>query len=209
MSVEAGERLAAQPATGPTPPDEDLVRRTRAGESEAFDRLVERYQRRAVSVSYRLVGNLHDALEISQDAFVRAYRGLDTLEDAQRFGSWFLRIVTNLSLNFRRSRGTRGRTLSFEDCIVDDHGAADELLSDGPASEERPGALLAASELSEIVQRALSELPEPQRAALVLFSIEQMPQKDVADILGCSVEAVKWHVFAARKKLKERLADYV
>ncbi|MGE0479273.1 MAG: RNA polymerase sigma factor [Phycisphaerae bacterium] len=201
--------MAAQPATGPTPPDEELIRRTRTGEPEAFDRLVERYQRRAVSVSYRLVGNLHDALEISQDAFVRAYRGLATLEDAQRFGAWFLRIVTNLSLNFRRSRATRGRTRSFEDCILDDQGGADELVADSPASEERPGARLAARELSEIVQRALADLPEPQRVALVLFSIEQMPQKDVAEILGCSVEAVKWHVFAARKKLKERLADYV
>jgi RNA polymerase sigma-70 factor, ECF subfamily len=59
------------------------------------------------------------------------------------------------------------------------------------------------------VQAALADLPAQQRAALVLFSVEQLPQKEVAEILGCSVEAVKWHVFQARKKLKARLAEYV
>jgi len=190
--------------------DEELVRCTCAGERTAFDELVERYQRRATSVAYRLLGNLHDALEVVQDSFIRAYRNVDSLDDRARFGSWLMRIVTNLSLNFRRDRAVGGPRLALDDCIRDDDSPdRRELLSDSPASETRPGATLAASELSEIVQQALAELPEQQRLALVLFSIEQMPQKEVAAIMGCSTEAVKWHVFQARKKLKERLADYL
>lgn len=189
--------------------DEQLVALACGGRREAFDQLIERYQRRATAVSYRLLGNLHDALEVCQDAFVRAYRNLETLEDRRRFGAWLLRIVTNLSLNFRRDRAVGGPRLSLDDCIVGEERGGQRALADSDASDERPGAQLAALELSERVQQALCELPEQQRAALVLFSIEQMPQKEVAEILGCSVEAVKWHVFQARRRLKERLADYL
>ena len=176
------------------PDDAALVRQTLAGRRTAFDELVERYQRRATSVAYRLLGNLHDALEVCQEAFIRAYRGLQTLEDQQKFGPWLLRIVTNLSLNFRRSRGPR---LSFEDCLLGPDASREEQISDAPHSEDRPGAKLMAAELQE------------QRTALVLFSIEQMPQKDVAEVMKCSVEAVKWHVFQARKKMKEQLTEFL
>ncbi len=201
--------MPQQCATGGRPDDAELVRQVRAGRSEAFDELVERYQRRAVSVAYRLVGNLHDALEVSQDAFVRAFKGIETLENGDRFGSWLLRIVTNLSLNFRRDRAVRGPRISLDDCLRDDGTAPAARLADPSHSDQRPGAELAADELHEVVQAALAELPESQRTALVLFSMEQLPQKQVAEIMGCSVEAVKWHVFQARRKLRERLADYV
>src|SRR5262249_18422745 len=114
------------------------------------------------------------------------------------------------SLNFRRDRAVGGRKVSLEDCILDDDGDGtprDERLADSPQSEDRPGASLAAGELGEVVQKAIAELPDQPRLALVLFSVEALPQKDVASIMGCSIEAVKWHVFQARKKLKERLAD--
>lgn len=207
--MAAGERVEPQRSTETPPSDAELVRQACAARPGAFDALVERYQRRAVSVSYRLLGNLHDALEVCQDAFIRAYRSLPTLEDAGRFGPWLLRIVTNLSLNFRRDRGAGGRKVSLEDCILGEDGAREETVAAASYSEDMPGARLRARELAEVVQKALAELPDQQRLALVLFSVEQMPQKDVAAILGCSVEAVKWHVFQARKKLKDRLADYL
>ncbi len=199
--------MEKQPATSRPPLDDaDLVLRTRAGQRQAFDLLVERYQRRATSVAYRLLGNLHDALEVCQEAFVRGYRNLDSLQDPHRFGPWLLRIVTNLSLNFRRSRGPR---LSFEDCLLGEEGSRAERVADAPHSDERPGAQLAADELQVAIQDGLAELPPQQRAALVLFSIEQLPQKEVAQIMDCSVEAVKWHVFQARKKMKSRLAAFL
>jgi RNA polymerase sigma-70 factor (ECF subfamily) len=192
-------------STGATP-DADLVRAALAGRQDAFGELVERYQRRATSVAYRLLNNLHDALEVCQEAFIRAYRKLDALEDPERFGPWLLKIVTNLSLNFRRSRGPR---LSLEDCLLREDETRDERLADAPTSEDRPGAQLAGRELAARIQAGLAELPPQQRAALVLFSIEHLPQKDVAQILSCSVEAVKWHVFQGRKKMKRFLAEYL
>lgn len=207
MSSRLETDVNVQDATGPGPSDGDLVRATLAGRREAFDELIERFQRRATAVAWRLLGNLHDALEVCQEAFVRAYRNLDTLEDADRFGPWLLRIVTNLSLNLRRSRRPR---VSLDDCILPAMGDShSERLSTSPASEAQPGTRLGAEELEERIQAALGELTPQQRTALVLFSIEQRPQKEVAEIMECSVEAVKWHVFQARKRMKALLADYL
>lgn len=201
--------MSSRRSTQGTFDDAELVRRVRSGENSAFDRLVERYQRRAAAIAFRLLGDLHDALEVCQDAFVRAYRGLDTLADAGRFGPWFLRIVTNVSLNFRRARGKRARHYSLEDCILDGNGGRGRSPAETRHLDERPGAELAAAELGRLVYQAIGELPERQRAALVLFSIEQLPQRVVAEILQCSVEAVKWHVFQARRKLRVRLAQHL
>ena len=209
MSKFAGEDVKGQRSTEKRSGDADLVRAAVAGRRNAFDELVERYQRRAVSVAFRLLGNLHDALEVAQEAFIRAYKNLDSLEDQNRFGSWLLRIVTNLSLNFRRDRAVGGRKVSLDDCILNEETSAAERLAEPDYSDSRPGALLAATELQGAVQTAIAALPQQQRTALVLFSIEQMPQKDVAEIMNCSVEAVKWHVFQARKKLKEELAEFL
>ncbi|MFO0837830.1 MAG: RNA polymerase sigma factor [Phycisphaerae bacterium] len=188
--------------------DADLVRQARSGRREAYDDLIQRHQRRATAVAFRLVGNLHDALEVCQNAFVRAYRNLETLESPDRFGSWLLRIVTNLSLNFRRDRAVGGKRVSLDDCISEDHPLADRL-ADPPYSDQRPGAGIAAQELADRLALEMARLPDQQRIALTLFSIENMPQRDVADVMGCSVEAVKWHVFQARKRLKERLAEFL
>ena len=204
--MKAGASVNVQPSRRGSPTDGELVRQTLAGRRRAFDELVDRYQRRAASVAYRLLGNLHDALEVCQDAFVRAYRNLDTLSDEERFGPWLLRIVTNLSLNRRRARKLRvtvaNDTASLDSPLLEERAAAAE---DG----ERPGAQLAATELAARIATGLAGLPERQRAALVLFSIEELPQRDVAEILGCSVEAVKWHVFQARRKMRIRLKDYL
>jgi len=188
------------------PGDAELVRRARTGEHRAFNELIERYQRRAVCVAYRLVGNVHDALEVSQDSFVRAYQNLRTLADGDRFGPWLLRIVTNLALNFRRAR--RPRLKRQREWPVP---GADEPDSEGThvGRGDRPSSAMNTLELAQRIEAGLAELPEQQRAALVLFSIEQIPQKEVARMLGCSVEAVKWHVFQARRKLKIRLKDYL
>jgi len=189
--------------------DAELVRDVCSGRRAAYDELIERYQRRAVSVSFRLLGNTHDALEACQDAFLRAYRNVDTLEDGNRFGPWLLRIVTNLSLNYRRDRAAGGRKVSLDDCILEEQGRLADRLAEADKPDSRPGAALAESELRGVVQAAVAALPPMQRTALVLFSIEQLPQKEVASIMDCSVEAVKWHVFQARKKLRAELSDYL
>lgn len=182
------------------------VRQAQRGDRNAFAALVKSYQKRVVSVAYRLLGNSDDARDVGQDAFVKAFKGLSQLDDPTRFGPWLLRIVSNLALNYRRSRslrfmpsldapgdGDEGRETGFQPQAKDSNGES------GPLSEE----------LHAAVTKAMDQLPEKQRMALILFSIEGMPQKDVAEILECSIELVKWNVFQARKKLKDLLAEHL
>jgi len=187
--------------------DAEAVSQTLAGDLKAFDQLIERYQRRAVAVAYRLLGNINDAMDVCQDAYVRAFRSLASIQDPKRFGSWLMRIVSNLALNFRRDRK---QTLSLS---IDDDGPG---LSAGAIADERTfaggsaaGDSLQTSELEQAINEAIAQLPEKQRLALILFAIEGLPQKEVAEILDCSLELVKWNVFQARKTLKDKLAEYL
>lgn len=199
---------ANAPAPIATPSDQQLVERVLAGQRQAFDELIRRYQRQAVAVSYRLLGNNSDALEVTQDAFLKAFTGLDSLQKPGAFGGWLMRIVSNLSLNFRRSRKSRSAA-PLDELLAGGEPAHLDAGRDHHSSSGDPVRRLESQELGTKLQQALSQLPEKQRLAIVMFTLEQMPQKDVATALECSVEAVKWHVFQGRKKLKELLVDYL
>jgi len=184
-----------------------LVERAQAGDSSAFAALVRSYQRRAVSVAYRLVNHSEDAADVAQEAFVRAYHNLGQLEDPERFGPWLMRVVTTQALNFRRSRKSR-QASSLDDALPPTslrHPSTGKRLS---GSYEDPAGPLP-RELQATINEALAQLPEKQRLALILFSVEGMPQKEVAEVLECSLELVKWNVFQARKKLKDLLQEYL
>jgi RNA polymerase sigma-70 factor (ECF subfamily) len=191
------------------PSDGFLVEQTLAGDRSKFDELIRRYQRQAVSVSFRLLGNTQDSLEVTQDAFLKAFSSLATLQNGDAFGGWLMRIVSNLSLNYRRSRKIRSQ-LPLDDLLgATDSGQTDSAGSEWMAKSGDPVRSLEGKELGAKLLQALEQLPEKQRLAIVMFTIEEMPQKQVAETLGCSVEAVKWHVFQGRKKLKELLKGYV
>ena len=195
---KAGDRQAGA--------DGELVRWTRRGDLGAFEVLVGRYQRRATAVAYRLLNNREDAMDVVQDAFLKAYEKLDSLSKPGRFGPWLLRIVSNLALNFRRSRALR-KMDPLE--VGDDGDRPGGRISRPDPKAPNPPQEVSAEEMRGLLARAIEQLPDMQRQALVLFCIEKMPQKEVASMLGCSTEAVKWHVFAARKKLKERFSEYL
>ena len=187
--------------------DAEAVSRTLAGDLTAFDPLIERYQRRAVAVAYRLLGNINDAMDVCQDAYVRAFRSLASIQDPQRFGSWLMRIVSNLALNYRRDR-KQMLSLAMDDDGpgISAGGLADERTLEGGSAG---GDSLQTSELEQAINKAIGQLPEKQRLALILFVIEGLPQKEVAEILDCSLELVKWNVFQARKTLKDKLAEFL
>ena len=204
-SGSAGDPQPAGPSDG------QLVTQTLSGDRKAFDELIRRYQRQAVAVSYRLLGNSHDSLEVTQDAFLKAFTSLATLQKPEAFGGWLMRIVSNLSLNFRRSRKTRSQ-LPLGD-ILGPTGAEQTDVTGGTsewmARSGDPVRRMESEEMGRRLHDALNQLPEKQRLAIVMFTIDQMPQKDVAEALNCSVEAVKWHVFQGRKKLKEMLKEHL
>jgi len=133
------------------------------------------------------------------------------LQKPEAFGGWLMRIVSNLSLNYRRSRKTRtsvplGEVLGPQGGEqTESHGGGSEWMS----SSADPVRGLEGKELGAKLKEALAQLPEKQRQAIMMFTIDEMPQKDVAAALNCSVEAVKWHVFQGRKKLREILKEHL
>lgn len=187
--------------------DARLVGRALNGRTEAFDALARRYQRRVFAVAYRLLSHADDAADVAQDALIKAYRSLDQLTDHSRFGPWLMRIVTNLSLNRRRSRSVSATTV-LEEGVA---GADALRFADGSVRSSAAGSESTAGwrELHAAIATAIEALPDKQRIALVLSSVEGVPQKDIAQMLGCSVELVKWNVFQARAALRRSLADFL
>jgi len=197
--------------SAPQSSDGQLVLRVLNGERGCFDELVRRYQRQAVAVSYRLLGNSQDAMEVTQDAFLKGFTSLNTLQKPEAFGGWLMRIVSNLSLNYRRSRKIR-QQLPLDDAFGKQQADAPETAGGGSewmSKDADPVHSLESRELGVKLQEALNQLPEKQRLAIVMFTIQEMPQKQVAEAMECSVEAVKWHVFQGRKKLKEILKEHL
>lgn len=192
-------------------PDLETVRRAIAGERDAFDRLVVDHHERVFRVAFRLLGNRSDAGEVTQDAFLKVWEKRDTLQKPEAFVGFLLRIANNLALNKRRSRKLR-QTAMMDD---EETGSPSQAFESGVRTsgesmqrgEDDPVRRLESRELQEKLSEAIASLPEKQRLALLMFTQENRPQKEIADELGYSVEAVKWHVFQARKKLKEMLGD--
>ncbi|HEY4328457.1 MAG TPA: sigma-70 family RNA polymerase sigma factor [Phycisphaerae bacterium] len=201
--AQAAQEQAAQAAV-----ELGCVLAAKQGDRAAFGKLAQQYQRQCAAVALRLLGNTHDAAELVQDALVKAFKNLEQLQQAERFGPWLMRIVTNLALNFRRSRGRR-QAISLEQPASDSDEGQDLRATVAAGILDAPEKPLTSAELGDAIQEAIDELPEKQKLALVMFAIEKMPQKDVAEVLNCSVEAVKWHVFMARKQLKKSLANYM
>ena len=184
--------------------DAAWVEATLTGDTEAFGQLATTYERRAVATAYRVLGNSHDAQEVVQEAFIRAFRSLERLQDPTRFGPWFMRIVKNLSLNARRGRRSSATVTLDETQGIDGASTTDGVPMTSSATPDKK---LKDRETQAALEAALDTLPEKQRMSLVLFAIEGWAQKDIAELLECSLENVKWNVFQARKRLRERMGE--
>src|SRR3954465_12712998 len=170
MEPKATETSAADAVGDPSPTDGELVAQVLGGRREAFDQLIGKYQRQAVAVSYRLLGKTQDALEGTQDAFLKAFTSLGTLQKPEAFGGWLMRIVSNLSLNYRRGRKTR-QQLPLDDML----GSGESQQAQGArggsewmARGDDPAHALQSKEMGVKLQEALAQLPEKQRLAIVL-----------------------------------------
>ena len=186
--------------------DSQCVKAVLRGELAGFDVLTARYQRKATAVAYRLLNDRDDAMEVVQDAFIKAYEKLETLSRKDRFSPWLMRIVSNLALNRRRSRSLR-QTVSLE--MLSEDQDTGRNISWADTRTPTPEQAASAKDLKQLIEREISKLPEIQQKALLLFSVAKLPQKEVAEMLETSVQAVKWHVFKARQTLAEKLKDYL
>jgi RNA polymerase sigma-70 factor (ECF subfamily) len=174
-----------------------LVRASQAGDRGAFDELVRLYQRRAMRVAVGILGDANEAAEAVQAGFVKAYLAIDKLKEAKRFEVWLLRIVTNTAISQRRAAKRRSKLVETADCN------SEESKSFSPVDKG------IADELKEAIGLAMSKLSKREAKAIGLFGLQDLSQREVAEIMGCSVGAVRWHVYRARQKLKVLLKEYL
>lgn len=181
--------------------DAELVGRLRGGDSRALDELFRRHRDAAYVVAYRLLGNEADALDVVQESFIHVMRGIQAFRGQSSFRTWFYRIVTHAALDYRRWRGVRAAG------SLDAEGAV-EPAATGPRHRS-PQEEATANDLREAIDKALANVSEKNRAALILFALEGMSYKEVADVLGISVGTVMSRIFNARQRLRELLASEI
>src|SRR3954470_24536515 len=171
----------------------DLVTASLEGRLGAFDLIVERHRRPVYQICYRFMGNHEDASDLTQDVFLRAFRGLKNFKGGSTLGTWLHRIAVNTSLN--RLALKVPRTEPIDDTQHVDtrtESASDRLLRDERAVR---------------VRAAVARLPKKQRAALILRTYQELSHHEVAEVLGTSVGAAKANVFHALQNLKKLLGD--
>jgi RNA polymerase sigma-70 factor (ECF subfamily) len=180
--------------------DAQLMLQVKEGDAGSFELLLAKYRRPVVGYLDRMVQNRAVAEELAQEAFLRVYRARGSYQPAAKFTTWLFRIATHLALNSLRDTRHQRKETSME-------GAGPEgqplQLADGRASREEQ---LVAEARLDAVRRAVADLPEKQRAAVLLHKYEGMDYAQIADALGCSVSAVKSLLFRAYESLRVSLA---
>jgi RNA polymerase sigma-70 factor (ECF subfamily) len=182
--------------TGVDLDDRALVKAAQRGDHEAFSALVTRHQRYVYNLAYRLLQDAHEAQDLAQEAFFRAWKALETFRAESKFTTWLYRIVTNLCYN--RLPGLR-RQLVQEDAALLERIAA-------PA-EHTPRALVEAGERRARVQAAIEALPDKYRLIVTLYYLQGQSYQEIAAILGLPLGTVKTHLYRARGRLKRLLAE--
>jgi RNA polymerase sigma-70 factor (ECF subfamily) len=173
--------------------DAQLVTACLEGRRDAFDVIVERHRRAVYQVCYRFVNEHEDASDLTQETFVRAWRGLRNFRGQAALSTWLYRIAVNVSLNRVSSKKAETEPLD-----------ADRFID--PRAEQ-PGADLEREQRAIAVRKAIASLPEKQRATLILRTYQELSHQQIADILGSSVGAVKANFFHALANLKKRLGS--
>jgi RNA polymerase sigma-70 factor (ECF subfamily) len=197
------KQLAVAPLPLPVP-DDVLVRRVQAGDTEAFEELVRRYERKVYNITYRLMGNEQDASEALQDAFMRAFRFIGKFQFKSSFFTWLYRIATNVSLSKLRKR-EKIDTVSIDQPVNE----AGDLPFEIPDLKYGPEKLMKQRELRAAIQEAVDGLPKDYRSVVVLRDLEGLSNEEVSKVLKLSVAAVKSRLHRGRLVLREKLASYV
>lgn len=179
-----------------------LVARTKKGDRVAYRELVERYQKRVYGVVYGMLHSREDAMELSQDVFIKVFQRIGEFEEKSSFYTWVYRIAVNLAIDFRRREWKKTHT-EYDDEM------ADQGVDDGVFQRDRrnPEQLHQDRELASSIEKALAELPEEQRAVLVLREVEGLSYEEMAEILKCPIGTIMSRLFYARKKMQQQLKD--
>ena len=177
--------------------DSHLVERCLQGDRAAFAILVERYKRQIYSVTYSMTRNHADADDLSQDTFVRAYENLGRFNLGTNFRSWLCRIAVNLCIDHLRHKKR------FPEDDLDDQ------LERLQGQNVNPHQEIESHELMQNIMAAVDSLPGDQRTVVILREMQGLGMKEIAEVMKCSENTIRWRLHYARKKLRKKLQSYM
>lgn len=180
--------------------DRELVQRVQSGDKAAFDLLVIKYQHKIIKLVSRFVREPSDALDVTQDAFIKAYRALPNFRGDSAFYTWLYRIASNTAKNFLASQRRR-----LGDIAID----SDEVMSREEAlgldDVATPENILAKDEVQHTVFETIENLPDDLRTALTLREFDGLSYEEIAEVMECPVGTVRSRIFRAREAVSEKL----
>ena len=207
-AAKASTGTITESATTSSPPEEyeaSLVERAQKGDLDAFDSLTIKYRQRLLSVIYNMTSNREDAADLTQEAFVKAFRSIGRFKGKSSFFTWLYRIGVNVTLSHLQKNKAR-RFFSFENLSEEvNQETAFEILA-SRSKTERPTLL---NELQEKLNEALQKLSNKHRTIVVLFEIEGLSHKQIADIMKCSEGTVRSRLHYAKQQLQAYLSEYL
>jgi RNA polymerase sigma-70 factor (ECF subfamily) len=193
------------PERDPSELDLEKIRAAQAGDREAFDYLVERYKEIVYAVAYRFAHDPDLALDLAPDGFIRAYRGIKSFKWRSSFSTWLYRIAMNTCIDHTRRRARSVDATSVPEEVADYAEAEPIQFTAGGG----PDKAALAGELGREIQKAIDALPEYHKSVFVLYEIEGLSYKEIAEVVGCSIGTVMSRLHYARKKLRAMLEPYV
>jgi RNA polymerase sigma-70 factor (ECF subfamily) len=182
--------------------DQALVKAAQGGDMAAFEELVNRHRDKIYARAYTMMRNEEEAIDLSQEAWVKGWQRLNQFQGESSFGTWMTRIVINLCLDQLRKQ-KRQRTDSIDE-ISEEAGGVERLM---PVVTVNPTAGLERGELRQRIDRALGQLSYEHRTVLILHEFDELEYKEIARVMGCSIGTVMSRLFYARRKLAALLAD--
>jgi len=180
------------------PLDTNLIKQCLDGEIQRYGILVDRYSARIINLAYMMIGDRHDAEDIAQDAFVRAYKGLPRFERKAKFSSWLYQIALNLCKDYLKAKSRHAKS------VEDEHL---ETLDANPREEAQH--VILEEELSEKMRETIRTLPYLYRESFVLRHLQGMEYEEVAAITGVPADTVRVRAYRAREMLREKMAPAV
>jgi RNA polymerase sigma-70 factor, ECF subfamily len=185
-----------------TASDEQLVGAAKRGDMGAFEELVARHRDKIYARAFSMMRNEDEALDLSQEAWVKSWQRLQQFQGDSSFGTWMTRIVINLCLDQLRRR-KRQRTESIEEMDEESGGVERQM----PVVVANPTERLERAELRKRIDQALGQLSHEHRTVMVLHEFEEMEYKEIARTMGCSIGTVMSRLFYARRKMASLLAS--
>jgi RNA polymerase sigma-70 factor (ECF subfamily) len=181
--------------------DQQLVERAQRGDKRAFELLVEKYQRKLARLLSRLIRDPAEVEDVTQEAFIKAYRALPAFRGDSAFYTWLYRIGINTAKNYLVATGRRAPTTTEVEAEDAEGYAEGELLRD----INTPESLLLSKEIAGTVNAAIESLPEELRSAIQLRELEGMSYEEIAKLMDCPIGTVRSRIFRAREAIAERL----